>query len=145
MAGFFKAKNKLMTGYQYRQSLEERKPINVYLNGEKIGEHVASLIPDRANLQLGIGSMPDTVLKFLKGKKDLGIHSEMFSDGVVDLFNAGVITNKYNNLNPGKFTACFLMGTQHLYDFVDNNSNVLMKPVYYTNNIMIAGRKIDKV
>ena len=107
---------------------------------EKIGEHIASLIPDRANLQLGIGSMPDAVLQFRKDKKDLGIHSEMFSDGVVELFNAGVVTNKYNNLNPGKFVSCFLMGTQQLYDFVDNNPDVLMKSVDYTNNIMVAGR-----
>jgi 4-hydroxybutyrate CoA-transferase len=107
---------------------------------EKIGRHIASLIPDKANLQLGIGSMPDAVLKFLTGKKDLGIHSEMFSDGVVELFNAGVVTNKYNNLNPGKLVACFLMGTQQLYDFADNNPAVLMKPVEYTNHIMVAGQ-----
>ncbi len=107
---------------------------------EKIGEHVASLVPDRANLQLGIGSLPDAVLKFLADKKDLGIHTEMFSDGVVDLFRAGVVTNKYNNLNPGKFVACFLMGTRDLYDFVDDNPVVLMRPVDYTNNIMVAGR-----
>jgi 4-hydroxybutyrate CoA-transferase len=107
---------------------------------EKIGQHIASLIPDRANLQLGIGSMPDAVLKFLTDKKDLGIHSEMFSDGVVELFNAGVVTSKYNNLNPGKLVACFLMGTRRLYDFVDNNPVVLMRPVDYTNNIMIAGQ-----
>ena len=107
---------------------------------KKIGQHIASLIPDKANLQLGIGSMPDAVLKFLTDKKDLGIHSEMFSDGVVELFNAGVVTSKYNNLNPGKLVACFLMGTQKLYDFVDNNPAVLMKPVDYTNNIMIAGK-----
>lgn len=112
---------------------------------EKIGEHIASLIPDRANLQLGIGSVPEAVLQFLKDKKDLGIHSEMFSDGVVELFNAGVVTNKYNNLNPGKFVSCFLMGTQGLYDFVDNNPDVLMKPVDYTNNIMIAGQVNDLV
>lgn len=84
--------------------------------------------------------MPDAVLKFLTDKKDLGIHSEMFSDGVVELFHAGVVTNKYNNLNPGKLVACFLMGTQRLYDFVDNNPAVLMKPVDYTNHIMIAGQ-----
>jgi 4-hydroxybutyrate CoA-transferase len=107
---------------------------------EKIGEYIASLISDRANLQLGIGALPDAVLKFLTDKKDLGIHSEMFSDGVVDLFEAGVVTNKYNSLNPGKFVACFLMGTQKLYDFVNDNPAVLMKPVDYTNNIMIAGQ-----
>ncbi|MHA1104739.1 MAG: acetyl-CoA hydrolase/transferase family protein [Promethearchaeota archaeon] len=111
---------------------------------EKIGSHVASLIPDRSNLQLGIGAIPDAVLKFLTEKKDLGIHSEMFSDGVVDLFEKGVITNKYNNLNPGKFTATFLMGTKRLYDFVDNNPDVTMRPVDYTNKITIAGQ-VDRL
>ena len=107
---------------------------------QKIGEHVASLIPDRATLQLGIGAIPDAVLHFLSDKKDLGIHTEMFSDGVVDLYEKGVVTNKYNNLNPGKFVATFLMGTKRLYDFAHNNPAVLMKPVDYTNNILEAGR-----
>jgi 4-hydroxybutyrate CoA-transferase len=111
---------------------------------EKIGHNIASLVPDKANLQLGIGAIPDAVLKFLGEKKDLGIHSEMFSDGVVDLFEKGVITNKFNNLNKGKFTATFLMGTKRLYDFVDNNPDVIMYPVDYTNNIMVAG-KVDKL
>lgn len=107
---------------------------------ERIGHHIASLVPDRANLQLGIGAIPDAVLKFLGDKKDLGIHTEMFSDGVVELYEQGVITNRYNNLNPGKFTATFLMGTRRLYDFVDNNPDVDMRTVDYTNNITIAGR-----
>ena len=107
---------------------------------EKIGKYVASLVPNNANLQLGIGAIPDAVLHFLTDKKDLGIHSEMFSDGVVDLYEKGVITNKYNNFNPGKFTATFLMGTRRLYDFVDDNPNVDMQPVDYTNNITIAGQ-----
>ena len=107
---------------------------------EKIGRNVASLVPDRANLQLGIGAIPDAALHFLKNKKDLGIHSEMFSDGVVELFENGVVTNKYNNLNPGKFIATFLMGTKRLYNFVDNNPDVVMLPVDYTNNIMVAGK-----
>lgn len=107
---------------------------------EKIGGYVASLVPDQANLQLGIGSIPDATLKFLRDKKHLGIHTEMFSDGVLDLYEAGVITNKYNNLNPGKFIATFLMGSKRLYDFVDNNPIVEMRPVDYTNNIMVAGK-----
>lgn len=111
---------------------------------EKIGDYVASLVSDQANLQLGIGGIPDAVLKFLKDKRDLGIHTEMFSDGVVDLYEGGVITNKYNNLNPSKFTATFLMGTKRLYDFVDDNPIVDMHPVDYTNNVMIAG-KINKL
>ncbi len=107
---------------------------------KQIGGNVASLIPDRANLQLGIGAIPDAVLQFLTEKKDLGIHSEMFSDGILDLYEKGVVTNKYNNLNPGKFVATFLMGTRKLYDFVHNNPSVIMKPVDYTNNLFVAGR-----
>ena len=107
---------------------------------ENIGRNIASLVPDRANLQLGIGGIPDAALKFLTEKKDLGIHTEMFSDGVVELYEKGVVTNKCNNLHPGKFIATFLMGTKKLYQFVDNNPNVEMHPVDYTNNVMIAGK-----
>ena len=111
---------------------------------EKIGNYIADLVPDRANLQLGIGGIPDAALKFLVGKKDLGIHTEMFSDGVVELYEKGIITNEYNNLHPGKFIATFLMGTNHLYKFVDKNPIVEMHPVDYTNNILIAG-KVEKL
>ncbi|TFG59122.1 MAG: acetyl-CoA hydrolase/transferase family protein, partial [Spirochaetales bacterium] len=107
---------------------------------ERIGEHIASLVGDRVTLQLGIGAIPDAVLKFLGGKKDLGIHTEMFSDGVVDLYERGIITNRYNNLNPGKFVATFLMGTRRLYDFVHNNPMVEMRSVDYTNHILVAGK-----
>jgi len=107
---------------------------------ENIGRNIASLVPDRTNLQLGIGGIPDAALKFLTEKKDLGIHTEMFSDGVVELYEKRVVTNKCNNLHPGKFIATFLMGTKKLYQFVDNNPNVEMHPVDYTNNLMIAGK-----
>jgi 4-hydroxybutyrate CoA-transferase len=107
---------------------------------EKIGQNIASVVPDQANLQLGIGGIPDAALKFLQEKRDLGIHTEMFSDGVVDLYEKGVITNKFNNVNPGKFTATFLMGTKKLYQFVDDNPEVEMHTVDYTNNVMIAGK-----
>jgi len=99
-----------------------------------IGKLCASLVPDGATLQLGIGSIPDAVLLSLMDKKDLGIHSEMFSDGVVELVEAGVITNKKKNLHPGKMVATFLMGSKKLYDFVDDNPAVLMAPVDYTND-----------
>lgn len=99
-----------------------------------IGRNCATLIPDGATLQLGIGAIPDAVLLFLKDKKDLGIHSEMFSDGVVELAEAGVITNAKKTLKPGKFVVTFLMGTKRLYDFVNNNSNVEMQPVDYVND-----------
>lgn len=111
----------------------------------KIGEHVASLIPDGATLQLGIGAIPDAVLLLLKGKKDLGIHSEMFSDGVVELAEAGVITNCRKTLNPGKFVCTFLMGTRRLYDFVDNNPAVELAPVDYVNDVWVIGQHDDMV
>ncbi|MFW9949672.1 MAG: acetyl-CoA hydrolase/transferase family protein, partial [Candidatus Thorarchaeota archaeon] len=107
---------------------------------EKIGSYIVDLVPDRANLQLGIGGIPDAALTFLHEKQDLGIHTEMFSDGVVDLYEEGIITNKFNNLHPNKFTATFLMGTKRLYDFVDHNPDVEMHPVDYTNNVLIAGK-----
>lgn len=107
---------------------------------KKIGKNVAAIIPDGSNLQLGIGAIPDAILHFLTDKKDLGIHTEMFSDGVVDLYNKGVITNKFNNLNPGKFVTTFIMGTRKLYDFIDKNEAINVLPVDYTNNIMVAGR-----
>lgn len=106
----------------------------------KIGENVAGLIPDGATLQLGIGAIPDAVLLFLKNKQDLGIHSEMFSDGVVFLAEAGVITNRKKTINTGKFTATFLMGTRKLYDFADNNPDVELFPVDYVNDPFVVGQ-----
>lgn len=99
-----------------------------------IGENVASLVRDGDTLQLGIGAIPDAVLLFLKEKNDLGIHTEMFSDGVVELVEAGVITNKAKTLHRGQSVATFLMGTRRLYDYVDNNPEVAMMPVDYVND-----------
>ena len=101
---------------------------------EAIGRHIAGLVEDGSTLQLGIGTIPDAVLKFLGDKKDLGIHSEMFSDGVVDLYEKGVITGANKTLDKGKMVAAFLMGSKKLYDFVDNHPDVLMKTVDYVNN-----------
>lgn len=106
----------------------------------QIGEHIASLVPDGATLQLGIGAIPEAALLSLYNKKDLGIHSEMFSDGVVALVEAGVITNKKKTLNPGKFIVTFLMGTNKLYKFVHNNPDVEMHPVDYVNDAYIIGQ-----
>ncbi|MEG1255606.1 acetyl-CoA hydrolase/transferase C-terminal domain-containing protein [Clostridium sp.] len=99
-----------------------------------IGENVATLVEDGATLQLGIGAIPDAALLFLKDKKDLGIHSEMISDGVLELIKDGVVTNRKKTINNGKNVVTFLMGTKKLYDFVDNNPSVEMYPVDYTNN-----------
>lgn len=105
-----------------------------------IGEYCAKLIPDGATLQLGIGAIPDAVLLFLKDKKDLGIHSEMFSDGVMELVEAGVVNNSKKTLNPGKFVVAFLMGTRRLYDFVDHNPDVDMYAVDYVNNPFVIAQ-----
>ena len=130
---------------EWDQPLIELKPPVITPLEEKIGQHVASLVQDGATLQLGIGAIPDAVLLFLKEKKDLGIHSEMFSDGVVGLAEAGVITNAKKTLNPGKFMATFLMGTKKLYDFVDGNPDVEMHPVEYINSPWIVGQHENMV
>ena len=122
------------------EPLIELKPPKIGDVEKAIGENVAKLIDDGATLQLGIGAIPDAVLLFLKNKKDLGIHSEMFSDGVVELANAGVVTNKRKNVHPSKFTATFLMGTRKLYDFVDNNPDVELYSVDYVNDPYVIGQ-----
>ncbi|MGL5439009.1 MAG: acetyl-CoA hydrolase/transferase family protein [Filifactoraceae bacterium] len=99
-----------------------------------IGKNCASLINDGDTLQLGIGNIPDAVLLFLQEKKDLGIHTEMFSDGVLELIRKGVITGKKKTLHPEKMVSTFLMGSQDLYDFVDKNPDVELYPVDYVNN-----------
>jgi len=106
----------------------------------RIGEQVAELIPDGATLQMGIGGIPDGVLRALYGKKDLGVHTEMFSDGVIDLVEAGVITNERKTLHPGKIVAGFLLGSQRLYDFVDNNPIIEMHPTGYVNDPFVISQ-----
>ena len=88
---------------------------------QKIAGYIAELIPDGATMQMGIGGIPDAVLNFLGDKRDLGVHSEMFSDGVVRLVEKGVITNSRKTLHPGKIVAGFILGTQALYDWADDN------------------------
>ena len=127
------------------EPLIELKPAKIGDLEKKIGGNVAALIPDGATLQLGIGAIPDAVLLFLGNKKDLGIHSEMFSDGVVFLAEAGVVTNRKKTINPGKFIATFLMGTQKLYDFVNNNPDVIMLPVDQVNDPYIIGQNQNMI
>ncbi len=110
-----------------------------------IGENCAKLIKDGDTLQLGIGAIPDAVLLFLKDKKDLGIHSEMISDGVVELVEAGVVTNAKKNFHPGKSVVTFLMGTKRLYDYADNNPAVEMLPVDIVNNPYIIAQNDNLV
>ncbi len=104
---------------------------------KKIGEHVAEIIEDGSTLQMGIGAIPDAVLQCLGNHKDLGVHSEMFSDGILPLFEKGVITNKFKKKHPNRLIATFIMGTRRLYDFVDNNPAVHAYDVAYVNNTSI--------
>lgn len=112
---------------------------------EAIGGHCADLIRDGDCLQLGIGAVPDSILGFLKDKKDLGIHSEMFSDGVVDLVEAGNVTCARKNLHKNKMVATFFMGTEKLYKFLNNNPMVAMFPVDYTNDPRVVAQNDNMV
>jgi acetyl-CoA hydrolase len=107
---------------------------------EKIAGYIAELIPDGATMQLGIGAIPDAVLKFLFDKKDLGIHTELFSDGVIDLFNAGVITNAQKTLHPGKIVAGFMIGTKRLYDWADDNPLIELHRTEYVNDPFVIAQ-----
>ena len=101
---------------------------------KRIGEYVAALVPDRATIQLGIGAIPAATALALTDKRDLGVHTEMFTDAVVDLVEAGVITGAAKERNRGKIVTAFLMGTPRLYDFVHDNPMVEMRPVDFTND-----------
>ncbi len=110
-----------------------------------IGKNCAELVEDGSTLQLGIGAIPDAVLQSLKEKKDLGIHSEMISDGVVDLFEAGVINNSKKGLNKGKMIVTFLMGSKRLYDFADHNPILELRTVDYVNNPVVVAQNTKMV
>ena len=100
----------------------------------RIGQHVAELIPDGATLQLGIGAIPAATALALRGHRDLGIHTEMFTDAVVDLVEAGVITGARKERNRGKIVTAFMMGTPRLYEFAHDNPMVEMRSVDFTND-----------
>ena len=105
-----------------------------------IAGHIAELIPDQATMQMGIGAIPDAVLEYLYDKKDLGIHTELFSDGVIDLVEAGVITNAAKNIHPGKITAGFILGTDRLYKWVHNNPLIEFHRTEYVNDPFVISQ-----
>ncbi|MFN7979150.1 MAG: acetyl-CoA hydrolase/transferase C-terminal domain-containing protein [Vicinamibacterales bacterium] len=111
---------------------------------DAIGAQVAALVDDGATLQLGIGAIPDAALRRLTGKQDLGVHTEMFSDGLIDLVEAGVVTNRRKKVHPGRIVTSFAMGTERLYRFVDDNPLVEFHPCDRTNDTSLI-RKNDKV
>lgn len=112
----------------------EAKPRKIGETEQKIGTYIAELVEDGATLQMGIGGIPDAVLAQLHHHKRLGIHTEMFSDGVIDLVEKGVITGEMKKVLPNVITACFAMGSKRLYDFIDNNPSVVFKEASYTND-----------
>lgn len=101
---------------------------------EKIGQNIAALVEDGATLQMGIGAIPNAVLNNLTNHKGLGIHTEMFSDGILPLVEKGIITGEHKRVKPGKIVTCFAMGSKKLYDFIDDNPFVHFKEANYTND-----------
>ncbi|MCP4708319.1 MAG: GNAT family N-acetyltransferase [Planctomycetes bacterium] len=106
----------------------------------QIGQHVASLVEDGSTLELGIGRIPQALLEFLKNKNDLGIHTEMFTDSIIDVIEAGVITGKHKTIDQGKIVASFCLGTKKLYDYIDNNPLFAFHPTEYVNNPYIISQ-----
>ena len=111
----------------------------------RIAEHIAGLIPDEATMQMGIGGIPDAVLQFLYHKKDLGIHTELFSDSVIDLVEAGVVTNARKTLHPGKIIAGFMLGTKRLYDWADDNPIIELHRTEYINDPFVIAQNRRQV
>ena len=120
--------------------LPEYTPSPLTEESAAMGKYVADLVEDEATIQLGIGAIPDAVLKFLGNKKNLGVHSEMVSDGIVDLIHQGVITNEKKTVLPGKTAVSFVIGTRKLYDFVDNNPSVEFQPCSFINNPFVISQ-----
>ncbi len=111
---------------------------------DRIARHIAALIPDGACLQTGIGGIPTAVLHYLTNHKHLGVHTELFSDGVIDLVNKGVITCERKTFHPGKIIAGFMLGTKRLYNFVNDNPIVEIHPTEYVNDPYLIAKN-DKM
>ncbi|MCO6496416.1 MAG: acetyl-CoA hydrolase/transferase family protein [Chitinophagaceae bacterium] len=125
-------------------ALHESKQKEISEQELTIGRHIAGLIEDRSTLQTGIGSIPNAVLQSLGSHKDLGIHTEMFSDGVIDLIEKGIVTNKYKKIRPGVSVTSFALGTRRLYDFVNDNPSFNFLDVSFVNDPNVI-RRIDKM
>ncbi|MDN4753129.1 acetyl-CoA hydrolase/transferase C-terminal domain-containing protein [Porphyromonadaceae bacterium W3.11] len=112
---------------------------------QKIAAYCADLIPDRACLQIGIGALPDAVLSRLSGRKDLGVHTELLTPGVLDLYKSGAITGKYKAVHPNKMVASFTIGDKALYDWLDDNDEFEQYPVDYVNNPYVIGQNPNMI
>jgi 4-hydroxybutyrate CoA-transferase len=111
----------------------------------KIASHIAALIPDGATMQMGIGEIPDAVLLYLHDKRDLGVHTELFSDGIIDLIDGGVVTNAAKTIHRGKVISGFAIGSQRLYDYMDNNPIFEFHPQDYVNDPFVIAQNVKQV
>ena len=136
--------SRLDAAIRTRRELPSHAPASESEVDGRIGDHVAPLVEDGACLQLGIGSIPDAVARRLAGKSDLGIHTEMFSDGVMDLMKSGAVTNRLKQIHPGRSVTSFVSGSRALYDFVDDNPLVEFHPCDRTNDTALI-RKVDRM
>jgi acetyl-CoA hydrolase len=114
-------------------------------NIDKIACYIAEMIPDGATMQMGIGAIPDAVLHYLIDKKDLGVHTELFSDGVIDLVNAGVLTGSQKSIHPGKIIAGFVIGSKELYDWVDDNPLIELHRTEYVNDPFVIAQNDKQI
>lgn len=122
---------------EYHTPLHYAHEVPISATEQQIGKNVASLVENGATLQMGIGSIPNAVLASLGSHKDMGIHTEMFSDGIIPLVEKGVITGKFKKKHKGKIVATFVLGSQKLYDFMDDNPTIAMLESSYVNDTSI--------
>ncbi len=112
---------------------------------KKIGEYVAALVENESTIEFGIGAIPQSVIEFLKEKKDLGVHTEMFTDAIIDLVASGAVTGKFKSVDRGKIVASFCMGSKKLYDYIDNNPVFSFHPTEYVNDPFVISRQHKQV
>ena len=132
--------SKIDFAVKVEDDLPEVAPGNLSEEEIAIGRNCAALVEDGATLQMGIGAIPNAVLKSLTGHNDLGVHTEMFSDGLIGLIEAGVVNNSKKRLHPGKVVSSFVMGTRRLYDFIDDNPEIVLLDVAYVNDPAVIRR-----
>lgn len=130
---------------EHEEPLYQMPPMQIDRVTEQIGQYVSMLIEDGSTLHMGVGRIPDAVLRYLGNHKDLGIHSEMISDGIIDLMRLGVINNSRKSFHKGKTITTFCMGSQRLYDFVDRNPHIEFYPAEHVNHPMRIARNDNMV
>lgn len=119
------------------EEIQEMKFVDPTEAEKRIGKNIAEIIEDGSTLQMGIGGIPNAVLTYLNNHKDLGVHTEMFSEGIVDLVEKGIVTGAKKKVNPYKIVSGFAMGTKRLYDFMDDNAEIEMRDIAYVNDTAI--------